>query len=278
MWTRRELKQRAKAAFKKNYIACLLVSLILTVAFGAHSSGGATSQPDDWKEYDYSYEGKVFSGKELEQLLMNDTSRIGWMYRSQTVFRDDPSMQFAERYVQGPADVLWTNISMILGGSAVILVLLLKIFVFAPLEVGGCSFFIRNTADTPGVKELAFPFKCGYYGKMVIVMILRSIYVMLWSLLLVIPGIVKSLEYRMVPYLLAEHPEMSRQEAFRISREMMDGQKWNAFLLDLSFIGWEFLATLTFGLAGFFYVYPYENAVNAELYLTLKQKEKCYEY
>lgn len=278
MWTRGELKQRAKAAFKKNYIACLLVSLILTVGYGAHSSSQEAPQPDDWKEYDYSYEGEIFSGKELEQFLMNDTSRTGWMYRSQIVFRNDPSMQFAEKYVKGPTDVLWTDISMVLGGSAVIVVLLLKIFVFAPLEVGGCSFFIRNAADTPGVGELSFPFKCGYYGKIVAAMILRSIYVMLWSLLLVIPGIIKSLEYRMVPYLLAEHPEMTRQEAFRISREMMDGQKWNAFLLDLSFVGWEFLATLTFGLAGIFYVYPYENATSAELYLALKQEEKCYEY
>lgn len=278
MWTRRELKRRAKEAFKQNYIACLLVSLILMIAFGADSSSQPASQTDDWKEYDYSYEGKIVSGKELEQFWMNDTSGTGWMYRSRIAFQDDPSMQLAEKYARGPVDVLWTNISMVLGGSAVILIFLLKIFVFAPLEVGGCSFFIKNAADTPGPGEVSFPFKCGHYGKIVAAMILRNIYVMLWSLLLVIPGMVKSLEYRMVPYLLAEHPEMTRQEAFRISKEMMDGQKWNAFLLDLSFIGWEFLATLTFGLAGIFYVYPYENATNAELYLTLKKEEKCYEY
>ena len=58
----------------------------------------------------------------------------------------------------------------------------------------------------------------------------------LWSLLLIIPGIVKSYEYRMIPYLLADHPEMSKDEAFAASKAMIDGNKWDAFVLDFSFI------------------------------------------
>ena len=96
---------------------------------------------------------------------------------------------------------------------------------------------------------------------------------MLWSLLLVVPGIIKSYEYRMVPYLLAEYPEMRRKDVFQKSKEMMYGQKWKAFLLDWSFFFWDYLSILTFGLAGIFFVYPYEHAVNAELYLKLKQEE-----
>ena len=65
-----------------------------------------------------------------------------------------------------------------------------------------------------------------------------KLYTFLWSLLLLIPGIVKAYEYRMVPYLLADYPELSTEEAFRISREMMNGEKMNTFILDLSFIGW----------------------------------------
>ncbi|MCI5649263.1 MAG: DUF975 family protein [Fusicatenibacter sp.] len=106
---------------------------------------------------------------------------------------------------------------------------------------------------------------------MVLTMFLRDLYIGLWSLLLVIPGIIKSYEYRMVPYLLADCPELDRTEAFRISREMMYGQKMNAFVLDLSFIGWHLLSACTCNLVGVFFTQPYVNTTNAELFLQLKQ-------
>ena len=71
--------------------------------------------------------------------------------------------------------------------------------------------------------------------------------------------------------LLAEYPDMPQEEAFRRSREMMYGNKWKAFVLDLSFIPWLFLSEVTFGLVGIFYVRPYMDATNAELYETLSQ-------
>lgn len=101
------------------------------------------------------------------------------------------------------------------------------------------------------------------------VMFCRDLFTFLWSLLFVIPGIVKSYEYKMVPYLLAEYPGMDRNEAFARSREMMYGQKWNTFVLDLSFIPWNILSSITFGLVGLFYVFPYQDATYAELYDTL---------
>ena len=70
----------------------------------------------------------------------------------------------------------------------------------------------------------------------------------------------------MVPYLLAEYPDMSRQEAFARSKEMMYGQKWRAFVLDLSFLGWNILSGITFGIVGLFYGRPYQDATDAELY------------
>ena len=101
--------------------------------------------------------------------------------------------------------------------------------------------------------------------------VLKNLYIFLWSLLLLIPGIVKAYEYRMVPYLLADYPELSTEEAFRISREMMNGEKMNTFILDLSFIGWYILSGITCNLVGIFYLYPYKYATDAELFLVLKQ-------
>ena len=76
----------------------------------------------------------------------------------------------------------------------------------------------------------------------------------------------------MVPYLLAEYPDMDRKEVFARSRDMMYGQKWNTFVLDLSFLGWSLLSLCTCGLLAIFYVNPYVQATNAELFLELKRE------
>ena len=73
---------------------------------------------------------------------------------------------------------------------------------------------------------------------------LQGLYVALWSLLLVIPGIVKSYSYAMAPYIMAEHPALTANEAITESRRIMDGNKWRLFCLDFSFIGWELLCVL----------------------------------
>ena len=80
----------------------------------------------------------------------------------------------------------------------------------------------------------------------------------------------KAYEYRLVDYLLAENPALSSAEACEQSRTLMDGNKWNAFVLDLSFIGWNVLSYLTLGLVGLFYASPYENSTNAALYEALR--------
>ena len=102
-------------------------------------------------------------------------------------------------------------------------------------------------------------------------MFMMNLKIFLWSLLFIIPGIIKAYEYRMVPYILAEHPEMSYSEVLEASSRMMDGQKMNAFILDLSFIGWEILSSITAGIVGIFWVNPYYYSTDAELYLELSE-------
>ena len=102
-------------------------------------------------------------------------------------------------------------------------------------------------------------------------MFFRGLYTFLWSLLFIIPGIIKAYEYRLIPYLLAENPNMDMQEAFERSRTMMDGNKYDAFILDISFIGWIILSEVTRGILGIFYVNPYIQLTNTELYVALCQ-------
>ena len=77
---------------------------------------------------------------------------------------------------------------------------------------------------------------------------------------------------------MAVYPDMASDEAFRISREMMMGNKWEAFVLDLSFLGWDLLSALTFGLTGVFYSAPYQMLTNSALYLTLKKTHPSFGY
>ena len=74
----------------------------------------------------------------------------------------------------------------------------------------------------------------------------------------------------MIPYLLAENPQMTKEQAFAESKQMMQGQKWRAFVLDLSFIGWDILSGMTLGILGIFYVQPYIEATHAALYERLR--------
>ena len=97
---------------------------------------------------------------------------------------------------------------------------------------------------------------------------LRGLYVFLWSLLLVIPGIVKSFSYAMTPFIMVEHPDMSANEAITASRELMDGRKTDLFWLGLTFIGWSLLSLLTLNL-GSIALNPYMNAAYAAFYRSL---------
>lgn len=101
---------------------------------------------------------------------------------------------------------------------------------------------------------------------------LRNLYIALWSLLLVIPGIVKALSYAMTPYIMAQEPNLTATEAIRKSMAMMDGHKWELFLLYLSFIGWDLLAGLTLGL-GHLVLNPYKEAACTAFYRELQQEQ-----
>ena len=100
-------------------------------------------------------------------------------------------------------------------------------------------------------------------------MVLAQIFTCLWTLLLIVPGIIKAYSYSMTPYILVDNPELSVREAIRKSQQMMVGQKFNLFYLQLSFIGWFFLACFTGGI-GFLWLVPYYQTAQAAFYQNLR--------
>lgn len=153
----------------------------------------------------------------------------------------------------------------------IIVSLAIIIFVKNPLMVGAQRFFIKNSADSSTrVNEIVSVFREGRFLNIFATMFLQGLFVVLWSLLFVVPGIMKAYSYRLVPYILADNTDIAPMDALKLSQEMMNGHRMNAFILDLSFIGWFILTLLTCGLLGIFYVNPYYHATNAELYLAIK--------
>lgn len=104
-------------------------------------------------------------------------------------------------------------------------------------------------------------------------MFLKQIYVLLWSLLLIVPGIVKYYSYSVTEFIMRENPDRKYNDAIEDSMKMMNGYKTKLFMLDLSLIGWFILSCLTLGI-GFFFLLPYQQTCHAEFYLRLKEEIK----
>lgn len=147
--------------------------------------------------------------------------------------------------------------------------LLWWIFVYAPLIIGYVVFIMklvrRQEAETG---DLFSRFKGEWYLRSIGVVVLQSIYIALWSILLIIPGIIKSYSYSMAYYILLDHPEYSAFQAITESRKLMNGHKWQLFVLHLTFIGWFLLSFISLGI-GFFWLIPYFNAAQMQFYLKI---------
>lgn len=102
---------------------------------------------------------------------------------------------------------------------------------------------------------------------------LRILYTVLWSLLLIIPGIIKGYGYTMTPFIMADNPQMSATEAIRASTQLMKGHKMELFLLELTFIGWQLLCILSLGI-GFLWLNPYMNAAYAAFYRQILRERR----
>lgn len=149
------------------------------------------------------------------------------------------------------------------------------IIISGPLSVGMKGWFMRAWRGAePPVKDVFLGFKM--FSSSFTVCFLRDIYIFLWSLLLVIPGIVMSYAYSMAEYIMYENPRLSASQALRMSKTMTQGFKGELFVLDLSFWGWYILSGFTLGILGIVFVNPYYAYTHAAYYDRLKEKALQY--
>lgn len=236
MWTRSLLKTNAKQALKGRYWRCFWICLVL--GFVGVSSGGGTST-------------------------------VGARYTTDTVTGNDTAYDWLMGYLNSISyEVL---MAMVVAAVLVTLISLLwVVFVVGPLEVGRNRYFMENRQALSPAGTVTGVFRTPYMN-VVKVQLLTNLKVFLGYILLVVPGVYWSYCYTLVPYLLAENPYMTTTRAMQLSKEIMEGEKFSFFVLQLSFIGWELLCTLTFGI-GFFFLEPYKQATYAEFYAAMRSK------
>ena len=135
-----------------------------------------------------------------------------------------------------------------------------------PLSWGLTVSLLRNhREESVDLENLFDGFRGGRYTRVFCALFLVNLFTFLWTLLLIIPGIMKAFSYALTPYIIMDEPELTARQAITRSCEIMEGRRWKLFCLYLSFIGWGILSLLTFGI-GFLWLVPYMNASIAAFY------------
>lgn len=274
MWTRKELKERAKETLKRNYWKAVLVSLLIAVLSGGVNStatSGSTLVTDEEKNETVS--GMVTPGTTF-------TLENGDMiYTSTTAgsVANEVSSKVAAGLQRVLTEVEQMNMAVIIAFIVTIIVFVMifaavavavDILLINPLLVGAQRFMLKSVDGKGNIAELGYTFDHNFKNG-VKTTFYRDLHIFLWALLFIIPGIYKKYQYYMVDFILAENPDMPHKEVLERSKMMMNGQKWNTFVLDLSFILWHMLSFVTCGLSEIFYVSPYIYLTRASLYRAL---------
>ena len=283
MWTRKEVKERGKVSFKKNYWKAIIVAILLSiVAGGAYNGASGGSAAARYRQrYSNSQEGHYIIGenengdKYTVDVKKDENGDNKFEFGAEDkdgnkLEPKDAEPAFGNDKYDTVASAIFVGIMILIVAAIVCaLIMVIDAFIVNPIEMGCNKFFLKNLDENAEVSEVTYAFDHNYKN-IAKVMFRRDLSIFAWSLLLIIPGIYKTYQYRMVSYILAENPDKTWEEAAAESKEMMSGNKWRAFVLDLSFIGWHVLSLFTLGLLTIFYVSPYQYSTNAALYEAIK--------
>ncbi len=297
MWKRKNLKDKAKKTVKNNYWTAVVLCFVITILTGEYGNSitgiwqsGDSVLPDYViTQNQYLIENEISKDniaeiqekqEKIEEITENLTENQLKMVN--TITSNLNSLTKSQKYIYK----IWDAIELfimnqnLLGIAYVLIAIIAILYIILlaePLLVAERRYFIiaseKENTKMGVMKEI---FKRKNWSNVAVIMFFKSFYNLLWYLT-IIGGIIKTYEYRMIPYLLAENPDMNKKEVFARSKKMMKGNKWKTFILDLSFILWEILSTITFGLLDILYVNPYKIATSVELYKTLKENNNVKE-
>ncbi len=249
MFSRSDLKSRAKAGLKIYYWHGFVISFLiffLNKSLAVNSSGGTGGEIVD------SSGNVVSGGGGYITDMLDELSKVAGQLDTRLIL-----------FTLGSVAVTVSFIGL--------MTVILSTFITNLLEVGKAGFYVKSRREqkSAGIGQAFSCFTKKTYFPVLKTMFLRELYTALWTLLLVVPGVIKRYEYFMVPYILSEDPTMPTSEVLKLSRELMKDHKWECFILQLSFLGWFLLGSVFCGV-GVTFVYPYYDATMTEFYEGLK--------
>lgn len=269
MWTRKELKERAKEALQRNYWKIVLVSTLMLllgggIGFTGVGMGGSDTDAESVDEIIMEY------GEDAQDW---EQEASGKKHSFLEINEKEGQITVMEKY---SVSAIGMVVAVVIGLSIFLAIFLVifaiifavDVFLFNPFSVGVDRFMLKSVDDRAEVNEITYGFDHSYKN-IVKTLFHRDLQIFLWALLFIIPGVYKKYQYRMVSYIMAEHPDMEYKRVLQMSKDMMNGHKWKAFVLDLSFILWHILGTITCGIVEIFYVQPYQQLTCAALYRRL---------
>ena len=240
MWTREIIKERAKNVLSKSYWTAFLISLILTFFAGGNNNG-----------FSFNF-----------SIPFNPPNNSG--FGSENIPNQPPPNFFES------LPVFAINTSIIFALLMIIFAICYRTFLGNALITGGKKFFVQSAQNNVNMNNIGFSFNKQRYMDIVKSMLCKDVLIFLWTLLLIVPGIIKWYAYFMVPYILADNPNIGYRRALELSENMTEGHKLDMFVLDLSFLGWLLLGLLAC-LIGQLFVIPYIESTYAQLYLILRK-------
>lgn len=153
-------------------------------------------------------------------------------------------------------------------GVSNVISIIIGIFI-APLTVGFVGFYLKLARNQETKLTELFEGYKKSFGNSIGAYILSMLYIFLWSLLFVIPGLMKSYSYSMMYFIIADEPDILASKALEKSKEMMQGHRWELFVLHLSFLGWTLLAGCTCYI-GMLWLTPYMQTTMSNFYMNVK--------
>lgn len=228
MWSRKDLKKKARILIKSNYwrsvSVCFLIAM-LTASYPISRSLFLNYFPDKIQ---------TKTALILPVFISAESFSSAFLDFIPDNFIAAAFLHTVQNYLKRPDFIVTSFLTL-----GVILSLLYKFFISNLLIVGEKRFFVEsyNYEDT-NISKIFFLYKLRYLANPSWVMFCYTLFQKLWDLT-IIGGIIKHYEYSMIPYILAENPKISQKNAFFLSKQLTKGNKWNLFLLDLSFLGWE---------------------------------------
>ena len=285
MRKRIELKKKARALLKQNYwkviSVCFIIAMLTTAypvstTFISLQNVSVGGEPDAAFALDIPNSeivlqtvSRVFEGVTLPGISGRVVSAAGQI--TIDMFSNHISLFF--NILRSVNAFLSEGIGagLILAAAGLLLAFLYQIFINNLLLIGEKRFFMESHSyNKTMISKIFFLFKLRCLCRPAWIMFCRTLFQTLWNLTIV-GGIIKHYEYSMIPFILAENPQISRRDAFFLSKQLTSHNKWKLFLLDLSFAGWVLLSVFTLGLLEFLFVNPYITACRSELYLFLRR-------